>query len=86
MIIPLRSRKHFFSFRLCSSGPTLKKGKTRVLYGIVEDHTAVAVVGLGKQNLAVNENEEIDEHNEAIRCAAAGKCANIIFNQKSNHA
>ncbi|XP_077992292.1 cytosol aminopeptidase-like [Glandiceps talaboti] len=53
------------------SGPTLKKGKSRVFYGLDKDYPSVAVVGLGKQSAGINELEEINESKENIRTAAA---------------
>ncbi|XP_070539846.1 cytosol aminopeptidase-like [Ptychodera flava] len=53
------------------SGQTLKKGKSRLFYGIDKEYTSVAVVGLGKQSAGVNELEEINESKENIRTAAA---------------
>lgn len=56
------------------AGPKLKKSETRVFWGLGDDeHVGVAVVGLGKQNLGINQLEEIHEGKENVREAAAGK-------------
>lgn len=57
-----------------SAGPTIKKSKTRVFWGLEgAEHVCVAVVGLGKQNVGIDLLEEIDEAKESIRVAVAGK-------------
>ncbi|XP_078698231.1 cytosol aminopeptidase-like [Branchiostoma floridae x Branchiostoma belcheri] len=53
------------------AGPTIKKGKSRVFYGLDETYSAVAVVGLGAQGLGVNELEGFHEGKENLRAAAA---------------
>ncbi|XP_063977725.1 cytosol aminopeptidase-like isoform X2 [Diachasmimorpha longicaudata] len=58
------------------AGPTIKKSKTRVFWGLEDGvHACVAVVGLGKQNLGYNSLEEIDEGKENIRVAVAAGCS-----------
>jgi hypothetical protein len=64
--------KLFKPFLYFSSGSGLKKGKSRLLYGL-PGYSAVAVTGLGKQGLGYNEQEDINEGLEAIRTAAAGQ-------------
>ncbi|XP_063963315.1 cytosol aminopeptidase-like [Lytechinus pictus] len=49
----------------------LKKGKSRVFYGLNEEFSKVAVVGLGKKSAGVNDLEEIDEGRENVRVAMA---------------
>ncbi|XP_059482769.1 cytosol aminopeptidase-like isoform X3 [Neocloeon triangulifer] len=51
-----------------SSGPVLKKGKTRVFFGL-PGYSAVAVAGLGKKGLGYNDQENI---NEGLEAAAEG--------------
>ncbi|XP_012257991.2 cytosol aminopeptidase-like isoform X2 [Athalia rosae] len=57
------------------AGPKLKKAETRVFWGLEpaesRQHVGVAVVGLGKPNVGVNELEEIHEGKENVRIAAA---------------
>ncbi|KAF7995374.1 hypothetical protein HCN44_006481 [Aphidius gifuensis] len=58
------------------AGPKIKKSKTRIFWGIEgSQHTCVAVVGLGKQNVGVDPLEEIDEGRENIRAAVAAACS-----------
>jgi hypothetical protein len=56
----------------CCSGPNLKKGKSRLFFGL-PGYSAVAVSGLGKKGLGYNEQEDINDALEAIRTAASGK-------------
>ena len=57
------------------AGPKVPKGHARVFWGLDEkDYAGVAVVGLGKKNLGVNQLEEIHEGKENIRIAAAAGC------------
>lgn len=56
-----------------SSGPGLKRGKVRVFHDLCPEYNTIAVVGLGKQELGYNEQEEIYEDREAVRIAAAGE-------------
>ncbi|XP_015509984.1 cytosol aminopeptidase isoform X1 [Neodiprion pinetum] len=60
------------------AGPKLKKTETRVFWGLEpaesRQHVGVAVVGLGKPNLGINELEEIHEGKENVRAAAAAGC------------
>ncbi|XP_072025837.1 cytosol aminopeptidase-like [Amphiura filiformis] len=53
------------------AGPTVKKGKTKLLYGVHEDYNSVAVVGLGKATAGYDEDEEVDTKKENIRAAVA---------------
>lgn len=50
----------------------MKKGKSRVLYGVSETFPVVAVVGLGPAEKTVDVLEERDEAKEAVRTAVAG--------------
>ncbi|KYN23336.1 E3 ubiquitin-protein ligase RFWD2 [Trachymyrmex cornetzi] len=57
------------------AGPKIPKGHARVFWGLDEtDYSGVAVVGLGKQGLAINKLEEIHEGKESVRAAAAAGC------------
>ncbi|NXS55284.1 AMPL aminopeptidase, partial [Brachypteracias leptosomus] len=58
-------------------GPPLKKGKTRVFHGLHQDFPSVAVVGLGKKNAGVNDQENWNEGKENIRAAVAVGCRQI---------
>ncbi|NXC21881.1 AMPL aminopeptidase, partial [Corythaeola cristata] len=52
-------------------GPPLKKGKTRIFHGLHQDFPSVVVVGLGKKNAGVNDQENWNEGKENIRAAVA---------------
>ncbi|XP_011155067.1 cytosol aminopeptidase [Harpegnathos saltator] len=57
------------------AGPKIPKGRARVFWGLDEtNYSGVAVVGLGKQGLGINELEEIHEGKENVRSAAAAGC------------
>ncbi|XP_076300931.1 cytosol aminopeptidase-like [Lasioglossum baleicum] len=57
------------------AGPKIPKGSVRVFWGLDEkEYVGVAVVGLGKKNLGVNQLEELHEGKESIRTAAAAGC------------
>ncbi|XP_033213415.1 cytosol aminopeptidase-like [Belonocnema kinseyi] len=56
------------------AGPQIKKSETRIFWGLDDSFTAIAVVGLGKPNLGINELEEIHEGKENVRSAAAAAC------------
>ncbi|XP_064007438.1 cytosol aminopeptidase [Pogoniulus pusillus] len=58
-------------------GPPLKKGKTRMFYGLHQDFPSVVVVGLGKKNAGVNDKENWNEGKENIRAAVAVGCRQI---------
>nr|XP_013815493.1 PREDICTED: cytosol aminopeptidase isoform X2 [Apteryx mantelli mantelli] len=58
-------------------GPPLKKGKTRIFYGLHQDFPSVVVVGLGKKNAGVNDQENWNEDKENIRAAVAVGCRQI---------
>ncbi|XP_066041612.1 cytosol aminopeptidase isoform X2 [Chamaea fasciata] len=58
-------------------GPPLKKGKTRVFHGLHQDFPSVVVVGLGKKNAGINEQENWNEGKENIRTAVAVGCRQI---------
>ncbi|XP_068005354.1 cytosol aminopeptidase [Melanerpes formicivorus] len=58
-------------------GPPLKKGKTRMFHGLHQDFPSVVVVGLGKQNAGVNDQENWNEGKENIRAAVAVGCRQI---------
>ncbi|XP_025908189.1 cytosol aminopeptidase [Nothoprocta perdicaria] len=62
---------------LALSGPPLKKGKTRVFHGLHQDFPSVVVVGLGKKNAGVNDQENWNEDKENIRAAVAVGCRQI---------
>jgi hypothetical protein len=54
-------------------GKKLKKGQSRLLYGVDDEFTSVALVGLGKKNKGYDEQEEIYSHRDNIRGAVAGR-------------
>ncbi|KAJ0033554.1 hypothetical protein NQD34_000661 [Periophthalmus magnuspinnatus] len=56
------------------SGPSLKKGKSRLFYGLHEDFACVAVVGLGKADSGVCGAENWDTSKENIRAAVSNGC------------
>ncbi|XP_043247808.1 cytosol aminopeptidase-like isoform X2 [Colletes gigas] len=57
------------------AGPKIPKGHARVFWGLDEkDYVGVAVVGLGKKNLGINQLEEVHEGKESVRTAAAAGC------------
>ncbi|XP_068799416.1 cytosol aminopeptidase [Struthio camelus] len=58
-------------------GPPLKKGKTRIFHGLHQDFPSVVVVGLGKKNAGVNDQENWNEDKENIRAAVAVGCRQI---------
>ncbi|NXN15132.1 AMPL aminopeptidase, partial [Indicator maculatus] len=58
-------------------GPPLKKGKTRMFHGLHQDFPSVVVVGLGKKNAGVNDQENWHEGKENIRAAVAVGCRQI---------
>ncbi|PSN44234.1 Cytosol aminopeptidase [Blattella germanica] len=53
------------------SGPMMNKGNVRLFYGLDEEFSTIAIVGLGSACLGYNESEDMDEGKEAIRIAAA---------------
>ncbi|XP_030305562.1 cytosol aminopeptidase isoform X2 [Calypte anna] len=59
------------------SGPPLKKGKTRIFHGLHQDFPSVIVVGLGKKNAGINDQENWNEGKENIRAAVAVGCRQI---------
>ncbi|XP_042872445.1 cytosol aminopeptidase-like isoform X2 [Penaeus japonicus] len=63
--------------RLLQYGGAVKKGKSRVLYGVSESFPIVAVVGLGPSETAVDVLEERDEAKEAVRTAVAAGCRSL---------
>ncbi|XP_067352824.1 cytosol aminopeptidase isoform X1 [Channa argus] len=56
------------------SGPALKKGKSRIFYGLHKDFPCVAVVGLGKNSAGVCGAENWDTSKENIRHAVSAGC------------
>lgn len=66
------------------SGPALKKGKSRVFYGIHKDFPCVAVVGLGKNNAGVCGAENWDISKENIRQAVSAGCQ-LLQDLELNH-
>uniref|UniRef100_A0A8C3BWD5 Cytosol aminopeptidase n=1 Tax=Cairina moschata TaxID=8855 RepID=A0A8C3BWD5_CAIMO len=58
-------------------GPPLKKGKTYLFHGLHQDFPSVAVVGLGKKNAGINDQENWNEDKENIRAAVAVGCRQI---------
>uniref|UniRef100_A0A672GVX0 Cytosol aminopeptidase n=1 Tax=Salarias fasciatus TaxID=181472 RepID=A0A672GVX0_SALFA len=66
------------------SGPALKKGKSRIFYGIHKDFPCVAVVGLGKNNAGVCGAENWDTSKENIRHAVSAGCR-LLQDLEVNH-
>lgn len=66
------------------SGPVLKKGKSRIFYGIHKDFPCVAVVGLGKNNAGVCGTENWDISKENIRQAVSAGCR-LLQDLEVNH-
>ncbi|XP_062898240.1 cytosol aminopeptidase isoform X2 [Mobula hypostoma] len=62
---------------LTISGPALKKGRSRIFYGLHQDFPHVVVVGLGDKNAGVNSLEQCDEGKENIRAAIAVGCRQL---------
>ncbi|XP_017948259.1 cytosol aminopeptidase isoform X1 [Xenopus tropicalis] len=60
--------------QLARSGPSLKKGKSRIFYGLHEDFPSIVVVGLGKKSAGVNQHELWNEAKENIRAAVSVGC------------
>ncbi|XP_063315958.1 cytosol aminopeptidase [Pelobates fuscus] len=60
--------------QLMRSGPSLKKGKTRMFYGLHEDFPSVVVVGLGKKSASIDHLENWNESKENIRTAVSVGC------------
>lgn len=55
------------------AGRKLKTGKSRVLYGLDGNYSAVAVANLGKQDVGYDEVEQLDQGKENIRAAVASE-------------
>ncbi|XP_015239331.1 PREDICTED: cytosol aminopeptidase [Cyprinodon variegatus] len=66
------------------ASPGLKKGKTRIFYGIHQDFPCVAVVGLGKGNEGFCGAENWDARKENIRHAVSAGCQ-ILQELEVNH-
>ncbi|XP_006629237.1 cytosol aminopeptidase [Lepisosteus oculatus] len=62
---------------LSVSGPAVKKGKSRVFYGIHKDFSSLVVVGLGKRSAGVCSQENWDGSKENIRAAVAVGCRQL---------
>ncbi|NWI05746.1 AMPL aminopeptidase, partial [Tichodroma muraria] len=62
-------------------GPPLKKGKTRIFHGLHQDFPSVVVVGLGKKNAGINEQENWNEGKENIRTALKQKKKPVVTPQ-----
>ncbi|XP_069488011.1 cytosol aminopeptidase [Ambystoma mexicanum] len=62
---------------LTLSGPPLKKGKSRSLYGLHQDYSTVVVVGLGKETAGVSDLEQWNENKENIRTAISVGCRQV---------
>lgn len=67
--------KHFYpnNHLIYSAGRGLKPGKSRVLYGLGKNYSAVAVANLGKQDVGFCPLEQLEEGRENIRAALGGK-------------
>ncbi|KAM8878495.1 cytosol aminopeptidase [Spinachia spinachia] len=66
------------------SGPALKKGRSRIFYGIHKDYPCVAIVGLGKTSAGVCGSENWDTGKENIRQAASVGCR-LLQDLEVNH-
>lgn len=66
------------------AGAGLKKGKSRLFYGLHQDFPCVAVVGLGKDNEGVCGAENWDSRKENIRQAVSAGCQ-ILQELEVNH-
>lgn len=66
------------------SGPALKKGKSRIFYGIHKDFPCVAVVGLGTNTAGVCGAENWDTCKENIREAMSAGCR-LLQDLEVNH-
>ncbi|XP_055061553.1 cytosol aminopeptidase [Misgurnus anguillicaudatus] len=62
---------------LSISGPPLKKGKSRIFYGLHQDFPSVVVVGLGKSDAGVCGKENWDSCKENIRAAVSVGCRQL---------
>ncbi|XP_055494548.1 cytosol aminopeptidase [Leucoraja erinacea] len=62
---------------LTISGPALKKGRSRLFYGLHQDFSHIVVVGLGDKNAGINSLEQYDEGKENIRAAIAVGCRQL---------
>ncbi|XP_040191139.1 cytosol aminopeptidase [Rana temporaria] len=63
--------------QLTRSGPSLKKGKSRIFYGLNEEFPSVVVVGLGKESAGFNQHEVWNERKENIRTAVSVACRQL---------
>ncbi|XP_068133801.1 cytosol aminopeptidase [Hyperolius riggenbachi] len=59
------------------SGPSLKKGKSRIFYGLHQEFPSVVVVGLGKESVGFNQAELWNERKENIRTAVSVGCRHL---------
>ncbi|XP_029003579.1 cytosol aminopeptidase [Betta splendens] len=59
------------------SGPALKKGKSRLFYGLHKDFPCVSVVGLGKASAGMCREENWDTSKENIRQAVSAGCRSL---------
>ncbi|NP_001279481.1 cytosol aminopeptidase [Callorhinchus milii] len=62
---------------LTVSGPALKKGKSRIFYGVHQDFPQLVVVGLGDKEAGVSHSEQYDESKDNIRAAIAVGCRQL---------
>ncbi|XP_048458865.1 cytosol aminopeptidase [Rhincodon typus] len=62
---------------LTISGPVLKKGRSRIFYGLHQDFPHVVVVGLGDKGVGISNLEQCDESKENIRAAIAVGCRQL---------
>lgn len=72
-----RSLSGRLSEMLSLSGPPLKKGKSRIFYGLHQDFPSVVVVGLGKNDPGVCGKENWDNCKENIRAAVSAGCRQL---------
>uniref|UniRef100_A0A8C2EF49 Cytosol aminopeptidase n=1 Tax=Cyprinus carpio TaxID=7962 RepID=A0A8C2EF49_CYPCA len=72
-----RSISGKLSEMLTISGPPLKKGKSRIFFGLHQDFPSVVVVGLGKSGTGVCGKENWDNCKESIRAAVSAGCRQL---------
>uniref|UniRef100_A0A673FYT6 Cytosol aminopeptidase n=1 Tax=Sinocyclocheilus rhinocerous TaxID=307959 RepID=A0A673FYT6_9TELE len=72
-----RSISGKLSEMLSISGPPLKKGKSRIFYGLHQDFPSAVVVGLGKSGTGVCGKENWNNCKENIRAAVSAGCRQL---------
>uniref|UniRef100_A0A2C9KE70 Cytosol aminopeptidase n=1 Tax=Biomphalaria glabrata TaxID=6526 RepID=A0A2C9KE70_BIOGL len=59
------------------AGKKLKTGKSRLLYGIGEAYSTIAVANLGKQDAGYDADEQVDQGKENVRTAVASAVVSL---------